>query len=62
MMITIQHSKFPTLSDYTKNFYYKVYGRPIVSRYRKDATAKFGQEFFSKENNYGSPLPVRGFR
>ena len=33
--------------------------------YRKNATARFGEAFFSRENNYGAPLPVsrdRGWR
>lgn len=41
-----------------KDFYYKVYGKKIVERYRKAALAKFGENFFSAENNYGSPHPA----
>jgi len=40
------------------NWYYKTYGRRIVSQYRKGAVIKFGDDFFSSQNNYGAPFPV----
>jgi len=40
------------------NWYYKQYGRKIVSTYRKRAIKKFGNGFFSERNNFGAPLPV----
>jgi len=40
------------------NWYYKQYGRKIVSQYRNRAVRKFGNEFFSEKNNFGAPLPV----
>lgn len=45
---------------HTKNleedFYYKVYGKKIVAKYRLAALEKFGKKYFEKENNYGAPL------
>jgi len=42
------------------DWYYKKYGRGIVSKYRPAARSRFREEFFSAENNFGSPLPVSG--
>jgi len=42
----------------SSNWYYKQYGYKIVSQYRKQARAKFGEQFFEKKNNYGAPFPV----
>lgn len=47
------HSK-KAKSDY----FYKLYGRDIVKRYRARATERFGEAHFSKENNYGAPVAV----
>ena len=44
------------------DWYFKVYGKKIVSSYRKRAIDKFGKEFFSADNNYGAPVPVKGNR
>ena len=41
-----------------QEMYYNLYGRNIVEKYREAATRRFGQEFFSKENNFGAPFPV----
>ena len=49
--------------DVTKDWYYKVYGKTIVSKYRKRAIAKFGQDYFKANNNYGSLLILKeGYR
>ncbi|XP_023335026.1 carbohydrate sulfotransferase 8 [Eurytemora carolleeae] len=40
------------------NWYYKTYGRGMVSSYRRAAIQRFSEEFFLPENNFGSPLPV----
>ncbi len=48
--------------DVDKNWYYRTYGKGIVARYRKDATKRFGKDFFSQENNYGAPFAVQGHR
>ena len=42
------------------DWYYKRYGRDIVSRYRRRALERFGREFFSEANNYGTPMAVQG--
>ena len=42
--------------------YYLKYGRKIVSRYRAAAGEKFGQDFLSEKNNFGSPVPVQARR
>ncbi len=55
----LERSKRP---DYDKNWYYRTYGKGIVSRYRKDSIHRFGKDFFSKDNNFGAPYEVQGFR
>jgi len=40
------------------NWYYKKYGKNIVSQYRTKAIEKFGDSFFDEKNNFGAPLPV----
>ncbi len=45
-----------------QTWYYHKYGRSIVSRYRANAIAHLGRDFFSKENNYGAPVKVNGNR
>ena len=44
------------------DWYYNTRGRKIVSKYRKKALRKFGSDFFSAENNFGTPLAVNGVR
>lgn len=39
------------------DFYYKIYGKKIVKRFRKAAIEKFGENYFSEENHFGSLLP-----
>ena len=39
--------------------YYLRYGRKIVRGYRAAARDKFGADFLSEENNFGSPVPVK---
>jgi len=39
-------------------WYYKTYGKKIVSKYRNGAIQRFGPEYFSEDNNFGSPLPI----
>ena len=40
--------------------YFTLYGRTIVSRYRDQAVAKFGEDFFSSDHHYGAPVEVTG--
>eukprot|EP00092_Neocalanus_flemingeri_P032094 GFUD01034882.1.p1 GENE.GFUD01034882.1~~GFUD01034882.1.p1 ORF type:complete len:436 (-),score=99.92 GFUD01034882.1:116-1423(-) len=40
------------------DWYYKTYGKKIVKKYRKGAELRFGPDYFSKENNFGSPIPL----
>ena len=43
--------------------YYIKYGRKIVSQYRAAAIQRFGADFFSEKNNFGSPVgPVEARR
>ena len=37
-------------------YYYKRHGRAIVAKYREEAKRRFGEEFFSAANNFGSPI------
>jgi len=55
----IEQCHGPTNCTLSNNWYYKKYSRKIVAAYRKRAINKFGKSFFSKENNYGAPLPVK---
>ena len=41
------------------DWYYNLYGRAIVKQYRALAERRFGHQFFSKANHFGTPLPVR---
>lgn len=38
------------------DWYYKQYGRKIVSTYRQPAQARFSRDYFSEKNNFGAPL------
>ena len=49
-------------SSLSQDRYYNLYGRKIVSRYRAAAIEKFGQDYFSADNNYGAPVHVEGRR
>ena len=40
------------------DYYYKLYGEHIVNTYRKRAKEVQGRDWFSSENNFGTPLPV----
>ena len=43
-----------------QDYYYKLVGKSITQKYRAGALRVFGEDFFSKENNYGALLPVVG--
>ncbi|TRY76522.1 hypothetical protein TCAL_13639 [Tigriopus californicus] len=55
----IERYHTPELKD---DFYYKVYGGPIVGRFRKAALRRFGSDFFSEANHFGAPVPVSNGR
>jgi len=40
------------------NWYYKQYGKKIVSQYRREAVKRLGEDFFAEKNNFGAPIPV----
>eukprot|EP00092_Neocalanus_flemingeri_P016665 GFUD01018028.1.p1 GENE.GFUD01018028.1~~GFUD01018028.1.p1 ORF type:complete len:470 (+),score=128.33 GFUD01018028.1:311-1720(+) len=40
------------------NWYYKQYGKKIVTQYRNEAVRRLGEDFFAEKNYFGSPLPV----
>ena len=40
-------------------YYYKKHGQKIVAKYRHLFIDKFGEEYLSKVNNYGAPIPVQ---
>lgn len=37
-------------------FYYNVYGKKMVEKYRERAINKFGQDYFRKGNFFGAPV------
>ena len=41
------------------DWYWRLYGKDVVAKYRERALARFGRAFFSKEYNYGTPLAVK---
>ena len=45
-------------SSLVQDRYYNLYGRKIVEKYREKAIQKFGPDFFSVANNFGSPVKV----
>lgn len=45
-------------SSLVQDRYYNLYGRKIVGRYRERAIQKFGSDYFSEVNNFGSPVKV----
>ena len=49
------HPPHKTLQD----FYFLTYGQNMTQKFRRKALKKFGPDFFSKENNYGTPLPIK---
>jgi len=49
-------------TDVSEDWYFRTYGAIIVAKYRQDAVRRFGEAFFSAENNFGAPLPVQGHR
>lgn len=52
-------SAFRDKLERKNDWYQKLYGRKIVSKYRQQAIDKFSKNFFSAENNFGSPVPVK---
>ena len=40
------------------DYYFKKYGRQIISMFRARALDKFGAEFFSEAQHYGAPIKV----
>lgn len=60
-LLSAYRDKMERLGEHTslqQDNYYTRYGRQIVSRYRAAAIQKFGADFFSEQNNFGSPGPV----
>ena len=48
--------------NYKQDYYYNLHGEKIVKTYRKKALRIFGENAFSKENNFGAVLPVKKVR
>ncbi len=42
------------------DYYYRAYGRTAVTLYRRRALERFGEGFFSEENNFGTPFAPVG--
>jgi hypothetical protein len=42
------------------NAYLERYGRKIVRGFRESAVEKFGETYFSAENNFGAPFAPEG--
>ncbi len=47
-----------THADYHKDLYYIHYGSKAVKMFRRKAKTRFGEDFFSAANNFGSPRPA----
>ena len=46
-------------NSYSNDWYFKVYGSKMVKQSRKKALARFGSDFFSAANNFGTPVRVK---
>jgi len=60
-LVSAFRDKLERIGD-TGHDYYNKYGKNIVKTYREKAMKRFGQDFFSKENNFGAPLLTQGER
>lgn len=49
-------------NDLEHDYFYTLYGHKIVRDYRDLAKARFGPDAFSRENNFGAPVPYEGER
>ena len=50
-------------TNYTEDYYFNLFGRDIVTSHRKAALERFGESFFSRDNNFGTPvMPESGKR
>lgn len=47
---------------YKQDYYYKLYGKKIVERFRSRAFDALGYEFFDESNNFGAPVVAKDFR
>ncbi len=45
-------------TNYLRDYFYTRYGIMAVKRFRQAAIAKFGKDYFSAANNFGSPIPA----
>jgi len=45
-----------------RGYFYRKYGLIMVKKYRQKSIEKFGEEFFSQDNYFGSPLKPKHFR
>jgi hypothetical protein len=44
----------------SRDYFFNLYGQEIATKHRSKAIQRFGREFFSAQNNFGTPLPVSG--
>ena len=49
----MERLKGPNLQS---DYFYKLYGKEIVKRHRREAIQKFGEVFFNAVNLYGTPI------
>ena len=55
-----EHSTKDWFKEPKKDYFYKRHGWKMVEQFRNEAIKKFGAEFFSKQNYYGSLYNVTG--
>ncbi len=49
--------------EVTNNYFYKTYGKHMVTMFRKRAVERFGREFFERGNQFGAPVKVeKGYK
>ena len=53
-LVSAYRDKIETLGSGV--FYQKRHGKTMVARYRAEARKRFGDDFFSADNNFGSPM------
>jgi hypothetical protein len=48
-------SAFRDKLEVWREHFFDGHGKPIVAKYRERGIKRFGKEFYSKKNNFGSP-------
>lgn len=61
-LVSAFRDKIERSGGHDADYYYKLYGKSIVSQYRSKALKVLGPDFFNASNNFGAMFPVNGYR